>query len=117
MTGAKLGDTALKQIAAVVEQHAKRLINREINRFTPPAGMQARYIGKTTEAVTQGTPTTIALWSRGAAEGETSAKGEEADTGQEIEDCYPRMGDIDDDMWVFVEWIDGGWEVYCVECP
>jgi len=26
------------------------------------------------------------------------------------------MGDIGNGDWVFVEWIDGGWEVYQAEC-
>ena len=117
MAGAKLGEDALKQIAAVIETHAKRILNREINRLRPPSGMQARYIGKTTEEVTQGDTVTIPVYSRGAAaDGDDADKGDEEDTEVEI-DCYARMGDISDDAWVFIEWIDGGWEVYCVECP
>lgn len=115
MAGAKLGEEALRQIAEMFNAFEKRLLNREVNRFRAPIGGQAQYLGKTSSSVTKGQTPTIPLYSLGASTATNPGKGDEAATGEEI-DAYARMGDIAANKWVFVEWIDGGWEVYCIEC-
>lgn len=70
--------------------------------------VRPRYLGKTISAVSKGTTANIPTYSG-------TVKGSESGTGESLA-AYARMGAIGPAKWVFIEWIDGGWEVYCVEC-
>lgn len=67
-----------------------------------------RWKCKTDAAHDKGDSGTVSVYS--------GEKGSETDTGRNIEDVYNTFGDIASGKWVFVEWIDGGFELYAAEC-
>lgn len=111
MAGAKLGETALRQIAEMLNAFEKRLLNREVNRFRAPIAGQSRYLGKTKTSVNAGNSVTVQIYTLGEAITAEPAKGDERYLGQEVENCYSRNADIPGDEWVVIEWLDGGWEI------
>ncbi len=116
MSGAKLGQSALNQISRTIEIVARRIVNWELNERMPGFGAQRRYLAKADDDVIKSNTGTFSIYSRGeTTDGQDAPKGTEVDTGENI-DAYARMGGITADDWVFLEWIDGGWEVYQAEC-
>lgn len=65
-------------------------------------------LAKTTETVTAGNSTTVNIYT-GTTKGSESANGETVD-------AYVRFGDLVNDTWVLVGWVNGGWEVVQAEC-
>jgi hypothetical protein len=80
----------------------------------PVNGMR---IGKTSEAISKSSTGSVDLHSRGASHAPdySTTKGEEASTGNSVE-AYARLGDVETGKWVYVQWIDNGWEIINAEC-
>jgi len=111
MKGAKLGPEALRQLDDLVREQAVRLRNQILTQLASGQTVQTRWIGQAAADISKGNVGTINLYS---GKGQYD-KGAEVSLERSLE-CYARMGDIGNGDWVFVEWIDGGWEVYQAEC-
>ena len=70
---------------------------------------QPRWLGKTAAAHDKDDTGTIDLYSG-------TTKGAETTTGVSIAGVYNRFADLLSGKWVFIEFIDGGWELYAAEC-
>lgn len=68
---------------------------------------QRRWKGKTDAAINKGDTGTVNLYS--------GDKGSETDISEAVE-AYNTFANVGADKWVFVEFIDGGWELYVAEC-
>jgi hypothetical protein len=77
-------------------------------RRTQVTSENIRWVGKTTESITKGQSGVVQVYS-----GDPGLESEITDF--EI-DAYSRFGDLDEDKWVFIEFINGGWEIYQGEC-
>jgi hypothetical protein len=85
----------------------------KLRRAPGAAETNQRFIGKTVAAVSGGTLGEVVLYFRPAG----AAKGAEVASDPEITlDAYNRFGDLEEDAWVFVEFLDGDWEIYQAFC-
>lgn len=72
-----------------------------------------RWLGKTVSAIDVDTSGDVRVYFRPA----DGAKGSEVASDPALTiSCYNRFSDILGDKWVFIEFIDGGWEVYQARC-
>ena len=98
----------LKVLKSVVAREKGRPQN--INTAQPAVITTAknRRLGKPDDDISKGSTGTVSLYAG-------TDKGSETDTTNDVE-AYNRFGDIEADKWVFVEFINGGWEIYQGEC-
>lgn len=103
-----LGDQALRQVQEVV----RRVLREREGHGTRPTSRvvqtETRWKVKTDAAHAKGASGTVSIYS--------GPKGSETDTGRDIENVYNTFADLGAGKWAFVEFIDGGWELYVAEC-
>ncbi len=99
-----------------------RRVCREVlaNEFAPKlrrargsAETGQRFLGKTVGSISGATLGEVLLYFRPAG----AAKGAEVASDPEIViSVYNRFGDLEPGQWVFIEFIDGDWEIYQAFC-
>ena len=101
-----LSDKALNQLRELFDR--VDAVERRRGTSTPNRGReQRRWKGKTDAEHAKGASGVVSIYS--------GTKGSETDTNRNVT-AYNTFGTIAISKWVFVEWIDGGWELYAAEC-
>lgn len=96
-----------RRIGAVVrkvEAELPHLRQRRRQRNDPPPLF---YLGKTTTSHAKGDTEDVDLYAG-------TTKGSE--TMVDTQPAYNRCADLDDDIWVYLIWIGGGYEILQAEC-
>lgn len=101
-------DEAVTEIKQMFREFQSRQRNTPGHRATYFNTSTNRRLGKTTTTHDKGNTETVDFYSG-------STKGSESTTGVSVE-AYNRFADLASGKWVFVEFINGGWECYSAEC-
>ncbi len=101
-------DEAVAQIQQMFREFTSRQRNTGGQRGTYFNSPNNRRLGKTTTSHAKGSTETVDIYSG-------ATKGSESTTGVTVE-AYNRFADIATGKWVFVVFIDGGWELFAGEC-
>ena len=101
-------DEAVAQIQQMFREFTARQKNLPGHRGTYFNSPNNRRLGKTTTAHAKAATETVDIYSG-------ATKGSESTTGVTVE-AFNRFADVATGKWVFVVFIDGGWELYAGEC-
>ena len=103
-----LTDEDRRLLQEVIAREKGRPKNRSEKQPTVITTAKNRKLGKTDAAIDKGESGTVSIY-------KGTTKGSETDSTNDVT-AYNRFGNLGADKWVFVEFINGGWEVYQAEC-
>lgn len=113
MTAYYANESDAEKIRRVVRQVLADELSPRLRRSPGAAETNQRFLGKTVSAFSGGTLGEVLLYFRPAG----AAKGAEVASDPEIViSVYNRFGDLEPGQWVFIEFIDGDWEIYQAFC-
>ena len=114
--GATFGPQALRQIERTVRKVLRDAVNTLKEEFQQQPPRQSVWFGKPQAAVTAGNTGTFDLYGKQGGEAGSETKLKKSDgTDRTIANVFCRNEAATDSMHA-LEWIDGGWHAFKVEC-